>query len=183
MAKKSASQIAAEQEYFRTNNIQVVKQPKKERDKVRIERVQEQGITYGLGTSLKSFGIYVSMGSMASLKPLKYMNDKEIVTKLIDHYQNVLDYITKPDIADIDIIYYINKTRTEDGLCLCARVLFGVDICQRWWIMQFCVGTKRYWYETPEDLNSSEEKIGSVSFRLNKLKEILNSIQEDDSTV
>lgn len=176
MPKKSASQIAAEQEYFKKNNIPFEKHDVKlVKPKQVYEPSKSEGVEYGLTDSDKDFGIYIS--TISKIKPaLIFMKDIEIVEKLLNHYEEVLKYIIQPEIQaePVKMKDYIHKMNCQFGVCYCSRLQFGVYIGLR----EF-VDTIDYWSTPPRLVYTSKEMIDCISFRVNKLQEILNEMKDE----
>lgn len=185
MAKKSATQILAEQEYFRKHSIPFeATKTKLVKPKDIVERPKPQeGVVLGHTGSLKSFGIYVELVSNIFKPPLTYMNDREIVTKLLSYYEEVLNYIIKPEIMaePVKLKDYLFSKYCHRGVCLAARYLFGVDITEREWLTssvnQTDISISGYWYYSSGNIYTSKELVQCISFRVNKLQEILNGLE------
>jgi hypothetical protein len=170
MAKKitSPTLLAAQLEYYKQNNIQVKKEDIVE------EKKKEEGL--GLG-GMKDFGIYIS--NINKMKALQYMEDKEVIQLILKKYDEVLNRIVKDDMKDDynRMINYIEDNNCEHGICKYSRIILGVAVAERWWITQFQRAPDSFWANVPRRCFSTESIINAISFRVNKLTEILNSIQ------
>lgn len=172
--KKSPSQIAAELEYYRQNNIQIPeKQPRSK--VVVVHEPTKEGVTYGLTGNIKDFGIYIE--GINKSKPLKYMNDRQIIEKLIEDYSIALNYIIKPEmmVEPVKIREYLVLSSMSSGICAYSRIQIGVAIADRWWITQY--EGDRFWFQTTRNVYTSKEMINCISLRVNRLTEILNSLE------
>lgn len=184
MAKKSASQTNAEIEYLKSIGVpfdidkkgnvvrkKIVEQPKEEKKSIN---------TLGEG---KDFGIYI-MG-INKAKPLIHMEDKQIIQILLREYSISLSNITRPEmIAEtVKIKDYLTERNMDCGVCKFSRIVVGVNITSRDFVTDNVVMSKNevvsraYWYLTPGFAWTSKDLIECISFRVNKLQEILNSME------
>lgn len=182
MAKKklSASALKAQQEYFDKMGIYQTAPVKKKKAVIaEIKGPEIKAINLGLNGSLKSFGIYISL--INKVGPLMYMTDREIVEKCLSHYNDALNYIIKLEIVDgnlnLSMYNYLASLSMHHGLCYFARHKLNVDICQHWFITEFQFEPDGFWHITPKDCRTSKQIIDSISYRVERLQEILNSMQ------
>jgi hypothetical protein len=176
MAKKklSASTLAAQQEYFAKMGIYQstpVKQKKSEITEIRGPEIKAINLGFG---NIKSHGIYIM--TINKVQPLVYMTDREIVEKCLASYNEVLNDIIKPEMKDLDIYLYIHSKQMHLGICFFARCRLDVDICSHWFITQFETNPDGFWFRTPQESSGRLDLIDSISYRVEKLQEILNSM-------
>lgn len=173
--KKSASQLAAEKEYFEANGIYTEKKQKKA--EVIIPKSEKINVVnLGLAAGSKSFGIYISL--INNCPQLKVMEEKEIVTKILEEYDAVLKVITRPEMIPepVKIKQWIKDHCMHIGVCYFARKIIGVDICDYYWVIRHTSEYSDFWFDVPGNKYTSKEMIRCISFRVDKLTEILNEM-------
>ena len=182
-SKKSASQIAAEIEYFKKHNISFeVKDQKgiKKASKVSfISAPNPNGQPFGL-TSIKDFIIY--MATINNIIPqVQFSSDKEVVEKIYEHYNGVLIFIKGPYSYKEAVVIkeYIKENNCHQGICYYARKVHGWRISETWWVKQF--SEYGFWYEMPKYVFTVKDLIKTIEYRVERLKEILKSIIDNDS--
>lgn len=171
MAKKIISHtlLTAQLEYYKNNNISL-----KKKDEVVVTKDVGKDL-YGI-VDAKDFGIYISLLGVS--KPVVIMEDKEIVEKLLVHYDELLNKITRHEIFSQPVVVrdLIFSASAELGICKCSRHIFGVPITNRWFVTQFQRHEDGFWYKTSVDYWTSKEMVDCISYRVKKLTEIKNSI-------
>lgn len=165
--KKSASQIAAENEYYAKHNINVPQKPVEPIELLlAVQPIQPPG--------LKEFGEYISS---ISIRPIyNNMEDKEIIPALIKRYESVLNTILGFTNDPLRIKSFLNNMRCDQGVCYASRAIFGTIVNERKWVKENLKGNKVYWWEIAKNCYTSNELIACISFRLDRLTEILNSL-------
>jgi hypothetical protein len=168
--------LAAQQEYFAKMGIYQstpVKQKKSEITEIRGPEIKAINLGFG---SIKSHGIYIM--TINKVQPLIYMTDREIVEKCLASYHEALNEIIKPEMNYIeDVFQYLKQRKMLRGVCFFARCILHVDICEHWFISQFTSESNWYWFPVPEQLDVKADMIESISLRVERLQEILNSMQ------
>ena len=118
------------------------------------------------------------------------MTDREILTRLVDHYHLVLKNICNPEYCaqeSYEMKKHIESAKCHQGVCYVSYAVFGVPIAERWWMKQFeetsipvktPFGTAEYgyWFTPPMECFTVKDLKQAISLRLNRLTEILNSI-------
>lgn len=176
---KSPTLDAVQQEFFSKNHITV---PQKVEDKnIVVERPQRtDGIEYGLKSG-KDFGEYIA--GINKLKPLVFMKDEDIVRNILAHYDTVLNTIILPEYKDdaLKIQSYLKDNNCDMGICKYARKNLGVDICANDFVSQYFPKDvyDLFWFDPPSLYFKAEDKIKSISSRVERLTEILNSFQDE----
>jgi hypothetical protein len=177
MAKKklSASTLAAQQEYFAKMGIYQSTPVKVKKSEIKeIKGPELKSVNIGLNSSLKNFGIYIMTINKAG--PLVYMTDREIVEKCLSSYDEALSAIIKMENTQ-DVYSYLASRHMQYGVCAFARWKLCVDICGHWFITDYQVEPDGFWHIMPDECTTLKEMIGAISFRVERLQEILNSMQ------
>lgn len=95
------------------------------------------------------------------------MEIKELVPKLVEHYQRCIDEIIEDGWHS-----YLLDNRVGCGICLASSVLFNTWIYGSNFIEQFTNGLD-YACTTPLDAKSYSEAKELLQIRLNRLREFL----------
>lgn len=98
---------------------------------------------------------------------------KEILTKLIEHYEQCLKDISEFKEITTDLRWYISNKNIQLGICSCAKHTFETNIFYEPWVQEQC-NESGYWYLCPVYCNTLTNIIYSLNFRINKMKQILN---------
>lgn len=173
--KKSASQLAAEAEYFAKHNIKVPEVSKKTSGTPVIHEPNKEQ-KYGIIPNLKDFGIYIS--SINNCVQRRDMDDRNLLKEILRHYDEVLNYIIRPEIfaEPVKVKQFLIDKGVDKGICRYSRVYIGVPICERWWIKEYSPNDE-YWFPTSENVWTSKEMVLCISRRVERLTEILNSLE------
>jgi len=174
MAKKSASLLAAQEKYFAENNIivQVPAGKKSSKKGVAISITSHKVSKFGLNANLKGFYIYI--GSINKAPILSEMEDSKIISILIDDYDLAINHLLEPNNFDnpLYIKDFLKKNNMHEGLCKYSRVSYGIDICEKDWIINELTNSW-YWCEIPDNCYKSEDIINCLKIRVQKLKSIV----------
>jgi len=95
------------------------------------------------------------------------MEIKELVPKLVEHYQRCID-----EIPEVGWHSYLSDNFIGCGICRCASGLFHVQIYGSEFIEDFANGLE-YVCTTPYDAKSYSEAKELLQIRLQRLKEFL----------
>lgn len=176
--KRSASLLAAQASFFSENNIYIEKKTKTGGVNTPVKRALSDIIAseMGINGSIKDFGIYIR-GINKSPKLIR-MSDREIIEILIYEYQKAFDYISNEEISCIKNFLVSNWMQL--GICNFSRNKIGVSINNKRWVEVNCAGNSSLWYSAPISLDSKDDIIYSIKFRLDKLKEILENESYND---
>jgi len=173
--KKSASQLAAEMAYFKENKIpfEVKAQKPNKVSKATIEKaVNSSAQKYGLGND-KEMEIYIQ-GINKTMQQVQFLDDKEVIKQILLEYEIAFERMKCIDNLT-EMIDYLRVQCLHQGICYFARNVLGYRITDSWWIVDN--SPYKYWYLTPVLCTTISEVIMVTSRRIEKLKEILNSLQ------
>ena len=106
------------------------------------------------------------------------MTDNEVISRCIEKYYEVYTHIL---LNQYDIHEYLKSQYCDNGICFFSRKVLSVDISSREWILDNTPEFKQYWHRIPKMCDYYEDIIYAIKFRLDKLKEILTKINEDES--
>lgn len=128
----------------------------------------------------KSWSIYIHSGNHA-VKRI-FMEEKKIAQIVLNHYDSVLQRIILPEfIIDIERTKtYLKSQCCLRGICYYSRVRVGVAIHDFDFVKNNTANSSVYWHKIPEHCFTTKEIIQSISYRVDKLTEILNNWDETD---
>lgn len=172
MAKKSISQIMAEQAYYAKHNINT--EIKKQ------EFIPDYGPTKPWMNSLEpdqGKSGYLEMMREKVLLGQSDMSDKKIVQLLINRYQSCYDTIIGFGNSEQRILNYLRSVDCDRGVCNCAMRVFGVSVGYRQWVADNMTGASTVWWEFPCYCKTSKGMVDAIAFRLDRLKDVLKSLK------
>lgn len=99
---------------------------------------------------------------------------KEILNKLIKHYEEAIDNIRNLEADTYNLKLYLKSKHLHLGICHCAKYQFEEpNLFYQRWVTEHC-NDLGYWYITPYYCSTITNVIYSLNFRLDKMKQILN---------
>lgn len=95
------------------------------------------------------------------------MEIKELVPKLVEHYQRCID-----EMPEVRWWEYLRQNKIEDGICWCSIAFFDIDIVGSVFIDNF-TERRPYYAKIPQMAESYSEAKELLQIRLNRLKDFL----------
>lgn len=95
------------------------------------------------------------------------MKIKELVPKLVEHYQRCID-----EMPEKRWWSFLQQNKIEDGICWCSISLFDTDIVGTVFISDF-TEKRAYYAQIPQMADSYSEAKELLQIRLHRLREFL----------
>ncbi len=95
--------------------------------------------------------------------------------KLLNYYEHHLNVIKKRKKGFKWNRDYCYSKFIQDGLCICSREVFKELIDSTRWIKNNIPEYSNYWYKCVCQTNTTKELIDCLEFRINKLKQLINT--------
>jgi len=97
---------------------------------------------------------------------------QELVDKLIDHYDMVINRINETEQLSL-IMIILQKSHTNLGICKCA-LAFGQDVFNNEWILSKIIGEGAYMAPVPQLRRTKSQIIECLQIRVDILKQFPN---------